>query len=150
MHINNNSTNGTTLNLTIKLHAQYKITVWTTCTYKSHTYTWKCQKFNDSSSTYRIEVWWGVTSDRGRLIVVDRTAPASVTWRCWCLTLLERCPLCPWVPWRRSEKCPEDVPFTATCATRLVQKSIVCWRWWRWLLYCREFVLNFHKIGVIW
>ena len=81
MHINNKSTNGTTLNLTIKLHAQYKITVWTTCTYKSHTDTWKCHNFKDSSSTYRIEVWWGVTSHCGRLVDVDRTAPTSVTWR---------------------------------------------------------------------
>ena len=146
MHINNKSTNGTTLNFTIKLHAQYKITVWTTCTYKSHTDTWKCQKFNDSSSTYRIEVWWGVTSDRGRLIVVDRTAPASVTWRCWCLTLLERCLLCPWVPGSsgNGQRNVLEMSRLLQNARRLVQKSIVCWRWWRWLLYCREFV-HFHE-----
>ena len=119
MHINNKSTNRTTLNLTIKLHAQHKITVWTTCTYKSHTDTWKCHKYNDCSSTYRIEVWWGVTSHCGRLVDVDRTAPTSVTWRFLkgvpelsqrFLALLS--PLRPWVP---------CVPFTAKCATTLVQ-----------------------------
>ena len=81
MHINNKSTNKTTLNLTIKLHAQHKITAWTTCTYKSHTDTWKCHEYNDSSSTYRIEVWWGVTSHCGCLVDVDRTAPTAVTGR---------------------------------------------------------------------
>ena len=133
MHINNESTNRTTLNLTVKLHAQYKFTVWTTCTYKSHTDTWKCHNFKDSSSTYRIEVWW---RHCGRLIDVDRTAPVAVAWRCCWSTLLE--------------KCARNVPeISCALESRLLQNArrhlykiaIVCWRWWRWLLYCRKFYI---------
>ena len=83
MHINNKSTNGTTLNLTIKLHAQYKITVWTTCTYKSHTDTW--------NATNLTTVLWLIASKSDDVTLRPLNWRRSDGTNCCYLTLLERC-----------------------------------------------------------
>ena len=113
MHINNKSTNRTTLNLTIKLHAQYKIIVWTTCTYKSHTDAWNV--------TNLTTVLWLIASKS------DDVTLRPLNWRrsdgtsCCCLTMLLLD-----ASWKVCQNCPKDfLRSWVPCArgSRLLQNA---------------------------